>query len=105
MATTSRGAITTDNRWRLLRRLGIIKEFNINQQWSWGFGTGFGVAHEADEDNDLGYDLEFFTRLTLAYQLKRHQQIRLKLGHLSNANLGDKNPGAETLTLGWSYQL
>ena len=40
---------------------------------------------------------------SLVYQLKNKNRIGLSFGHISNANLGDKNPGVEIISL--SYQV
>ncbi|WP_426415493.1 acyloxyacyl hydrolase [Aestuariirhabdus sp. LZHN29] len=81
--------------------MGGHREFEIDDDWRWGVATGLGYYHEGSEDNELGYDLEFFTRLSLSYQLTNKQLIRGEFGHISNAGLGDSNPGAETVTLSW----
>ena len=52
---------------------------------------------------NLGNDLQFRTTLELNYKFENHNRIGLSLGHISNANLGDKNPGVEIISL--SYQI
>ena len=41
--------------------------------------------------------------LEICYQLENENRIGLSFGHISNANLGNKNPGVEILSL--SYQI
>ena len=38
----------------------------------------------------------------MSYQLKNDDRIGISLGHISNANIGNKNPGVEIISL--SYQ-
>ena len=41
----------------------------------------------------LGNDIQFRTTLEFSFELKNKNRIGLSFGHISNANLGDKNPG------------
>ena len=45
---------------------------------------------------DLGHALEFKSELQLSLELPRDSQIGFSYNHLSNASLGDKNPGANS---------
>jgi len=51
----------------------------------------------------LGNDLQFRTSLEVSYELKNKNRIGISLSHISNANLGNKNPGVEILS--FSYQI
>jgi len=74
------------------------KESNLN------FTPSFGIGYYDDGDGKkLGNDIEFRTTFEISYQLKNSNRIGLSFGHISNANLGDKNPGVEILSL--SYQI
>ncbi len=46
----------------------------------------------------LGNDLQFRTSLELSYELKNKNRIGISFSHISNANLGNKNPGVEILS-------
>jgi lipid A 3-O-deacylase len=54
---------------------------------------------------DLGHDVEFYSQLRLEYRLATGAGIGLGVGHISNAGLGDKNPGAETVYLSYRVSL
>tara|TARA_A100000164_G_scaffold372670_1_gene402294 strand:+ start:1763 stop:2272 length:510 start_codon:yes stop_codon:yes gene_type:complete len=45
---------------------------------------------------DLGHALEFKTEIQLSYELPKDSQLGFSYNHLSNASLGDKNPGANS---------
>ena len=45
---------------------------------------------------DLGHALEFKSELQLSLELPKNSQFGLSYNHLSNASLGDKNPGANS---------
>ena len=64
------------------------------------FGVGF---YNNGSGKNLGNDLQFRTTLEFNYKLKNNNRIGISLGHISNANLGDKNPGAEIISL--NYQV
>lgn len=63
---------------------------------------GFGIYDDGN-GKKLGNTIEFRTTIEVSYQLKNKNRIGLSIGHISNANLGDKNPGVEILSL--SYQI
>ena len=62
---------------------------------------GFGYYDDGD-GKKLGNTIEFRTTFEISYQLKNKNRIGLSFGHISNANIGQKNPGVEVLSL--SYQ-
>ena len=45
---------------------------------------------------DLGHALEFKSEVQLSLELPKDSQIGFSYNHLSNASLGDKNPGANS---------
>ena len=45
---------------------------------------------------DLGHALEFKSEIQLSLELPKQSQIGFSYNHLSNASLGDKNPGANS---------
>ena len=59
---------------------------------------GFGYYDNGSGKN-LGNDLQFRTTLELSYKLKNENRVGISIGHISNANLGDKNPGVEIISL------
>ena len=63
---------------------------------------GIGAYDEGD-GKDLGHTIEFRSSIEVSYELKNKNRIGLSLSHISNANIGDKNPGVEVLSL--SYQI
>jgi hypothetical protein len=54
-----------------------------------------GLYHEGD-GKDLGHVLEFKSEIQLSYKLSKDVNIGLSYNHISNASLGDKNPGANS---------
>jgi hypothetical protein len=54
-----------------------------------------GLYHEGD-GKDLGHMLEFKSEVQLSLNLSDSSKFGLSYNHLSNASLGDKNPGANS---------
>jgi hypothetical protein len=57
------------------------------------FTPGF---YEAGDGKDLGHMLEFKSEVQLSLDLPKDSQFGFSYNHLSNASLGDKNPGANS---------
>ena len=64
------------------------------------FGEGI---YDDGSGKKLGNNLQFRTSFELSYELKNQNRIGISLSHISNANLGEKNPGVEILS--FSYQI
>ena len=54
-----------------------------------------GLYHEGD-GKDLGHVLEFKSEIQFSYNLSEDTNIGFSYNHISNASLGDKNPGANS---------
>ena len=62
------------------------------------FGAGI---YDDGSGKKLGNDLQFRTSLEVSYELKNKNRIGISFSHISNANLGNKNPGVEILTISY----
>ena len=98
--------ITSDSAIYLLS--GIYLEDNLGQlikgeENKWSFTPSFGFGYYDDGDGKkLGNKIEFRTTLEFSFQLENNNRIGISFGHISNANIGNKNPGVEIISL--SYQ-
>ena len=54
-----------------------------------------GLYHEGN-GKDLGHILEFKSELQFSLDLSENSQLGFSYNHISNASLGDKNPGANS---------
>ena len=54
-----------------------------------------GLYHEGD-GKDLGHILEFKSEVQLSYVVSGNTSFGISYNHISNASLGDKNPGANS---------
>ena len=88
---------------------GIYLEDNLGKLFSGSqnnltFTPSFGVGYYNDgSGKKLGNDIQFRTSLEISYELENKNRIGFSLSHISNANLGNKNPGVEII--GISYQI
>jgi len=86
---------------------GIYIEDNLGEllegnQSKYYFTPSFGVGIYNDgSGKKLGNDIQFRTSLEVSYELKNKNRIGISFSHISNANLGDKNPGVEILSLSY----
>jgi hypothetical protein len=54
-----------------------------------------GLYHEGD-GKDLGHMLEFKSEVQFSLDLSKNTELGFSYNHISNASLGDKNPGANS---------
>ena len=57
-----------------------------------------GLYHEGD-GKDLGHLIEFKSEVQLSFDLSKNTELGFSYNHISNASLGDKNPGANSYML------
>ena len=57
------------------------------------FAPGY---YEKGDGKDLGHVLEFKSEVQLSYELSNSSSLGISYNHVSNASLGDKNPGANS---------
>lgn len=70
------------------------------------FSPNFAVGvYSKGHGKDLGYPLEFRSNIELGWQFKNYSRIGLSFYHISNASLGKKNPGTESLVFFYSLPL
>ena len=72
----------------------------VQAQYKFGglnFNPSFtpGLYHEGD-GKDLGHIIEFKSELQISLDLTKSSQFGFSYNHISNASLGDKNPGANS---------
>jgi len=54
-----------------------------------------GLYFEGD-GKDLGHVIEFKTELQISFEISSNSELGFSYNHISNASLGDKNPGANS---------
>lgn len=83
---------------------GLVYHLELSPNYRLTLGSGpFYYQHEPERD--LGLDLEFYSFAELTRKLPRNQRVGLRVGHLSNAGLGRRNPGSETISVVYTRPL
>ena len=88
---------------------GVYLEDNLGQLFigkksNFIFTPIFGAGYYDDGNGKkLGNEIEFRTTLEISYEMQNKNRIGLSFSHISNANIGNKNPGVEIISL--SYQI
>ena len=76
---------------------GLRKDFAVSKKWNFtpSFALGY---YDRGDSKDLGYNLEFRSQIEFSYEMGENR-IGFNLNHISNASLGDTNPGTESATV------
>ena len=84
--------ITADNAAYLYT--GIQAQYKVGSlNITPSFAPGY---YNQGDGKDLGHALEFKSEIQLSLELPKDSQFGFSYNHLSNASLGDKNPGANS---------
>ena len=98
---------TSDSAFYLISGIYLednVGELFVGKESKFNFTPSFGAGYYSDGDGKkLGYNIEFRTTLEISYELDNKNRLGVSFGHISNANIGDKNPGVEILS--FSYQV
>lgn len=77
---------------------GLYRDFPVAPQWYVTPSIGAGLYHDGD-GKDLGHTVEFRSQIELGYEFESMHRMSVGFGHISNASLGDRNPGTEILNV------
>jgi len=83
---------------------GVRYDYALSQNWVLTPNFAL-VGYEKGAGLDLGLGLEFRSGLDLAYKLTDNSRLALGIYHMSNADLGEDNPGSESVILSYSFDL
>lgn len=83
---------------------GFGTDFFFGNRWVLTPSIAVGAYSEGD-GKDLGNTVEFRSAITIAYRFDNRSRLGLRFYHLSNAGLGDNNPGVEVLDFTYSLPL
>ena len=88
------GAFITENSAAYLYT-GVEWNYEMSDKLKFTPSFAPGIYHEGD-GKDLGHALEFRTEVQLSYSISESTNLGISYNHISNASLGDKNPGANS---------
>jgi hypothetical protein len=77
---------------------GLRKDFTISSKWIFtpSFAAGY---YDRDSSKDLGYNLEFRSQIEFSREIGNQNRLGFNLNHISNASVGNTNPGVESATI------
>ena len=96
------GMVTTDG--SLYGYGGIATDIFFGNRWVLTPSFAVGAYSEGD-GKDLGSTIEFRSSIAFAYRFDDRSRVGVRFYHLSNAGIGDHNPGVEVLDLTYSIPL
>lgn len=88
--------LTDGNTW--FAGAGLVYDIELTRDYRATVGTG-PFYYQNRPGRDLGLELEFYSFLEITRELPRDQRLGIRIGHLSNAGLGRRNPGSETVSI------
>ncbi len=77
---------------------GLRKNYTISSKWMFtpSFAAGY---YDRDSSKDLGHNIEFRSQIEFSRDIGNLNRIGFNLSHISNAGIGDTNPGVESATI------
>ena len=77
---------------------GLRKNYSISSKWIFtpSFAAGY---YDRDRSKDLGHNIEFRSQIEFSRDIGNQNRIGFNLNHISNASIGDTNPGVESATI------
>ena len=76
---------------------GLQKAISLTDNFSLVPSFSVGLFQSFDEGKDMGYPIEFKSEVELYYDFSQKSYLGLSWNHISNADIGDKNPGADSI--------
>ena len=83
---------------------GFLLDIYFGNRWVLTPNTAVG-AYTGGDGEDLGHVIEFRSGFELAYRFDDRSRLGVAVHHLSNASIGDENPGTETALIYYSIPL
>ena len=78
---------------------GIARPFYLTHSAKLYFVPSFsiGLYQEFENGKDMGFPIEFKSEVGLNYSAFKNSIIGVSYNHISNADIGDKNPGSDNI--------
>lgn len=95
-----RASILASNDGGLWGGIGVQARYHPTDTLFLQLGSEIGWQKQGDQFN-MRHPFNFRQQLGLGYQLSSQDALMLSIAHFSNARLGDRNPGVETLMVNY----
>lgn len=93
---------TSDGAWYVYAGVGVDVYFGDRFVVTPSFAPGY-YHHGAGLD--LGHELEFRSQIEFAWRFDNRSRLGLAVSHMSNASIGDTNPGTEAAMIYYSVPI
>lgn len=77
---------------------GVLIDFALFDRFYITPSFAPGLYHDGD-GKDLHHTLEFRSQIELSYRFRSGSRLGISFNHISNANLGEDNPGVESAAI------
>ena len=78
---------------------GLQKTIALSKNVSLVPSFSLGLYESFDQGKDMGFPIEFKSELELNLHLSRDSMLGVTFHHISNADIGDKNPGSDSILI------
>lgn len=78
---------------------GLLMDIQLGENWIIQPSIAPTWWRGGNSDLDLDFPLEFRSRVEVAYRFPDKSRLGISASHSSNASLGDRNPGTESIML------
>ena len=78
---------------------GLQKSINLNENFSLVPSFSVGLYQEFDQGKDMGFPIQFKSEIELNYYLSKYSFIGFTWNHISNADIGETNPGSDSILI------
>ena len=79
---------------------GLLFDFHFTRRILFSPRFAAGLYYHGSS-KDLGAAVEFRSQIEMSYRFEDQTRLAFSLGHMSNAGIDDKNPGAESIVLSY----
>ena len=77
---------------------GLRKDITISPKWIFTPSIAVGY-YDRGSSKDLGHNLEFRSQIEFSRDIGNQNRLGFNLNHISNASIGDTNPGVESVAI------
>ena len=76
---------------------GFQKSFKLSNNFSLVPSFSVGLYQEFDDGKDMGFPVEFKSEMELNYNFFKNSLFGITWNHISNADIGERNPGSDSV--------
>ena len=78
---------------------GLQKVLNLSESLSLIPSFSAGIYAAVDDGKDMGFPINFKSEIELKYNISSNSFFGLSMNHISNADIGNTNPGADSILI------